>query len=276
MQNTQKNDPVWPFFEQEAAMGRESLPIAVMDSGAGGLSVLRQIRRMLPREELLYFGDSANAPYGERSKEELIPLILSHAERLLTQAKALVVACNTATALAIDELRRRYPSVPIVGIEPALKPACALGERPRVWALVTEITLREERFVELLQKYEKVAHVVPICAQGIVKLVEMGAEDSPEMRGYLQELFAPYLPLGVDAVVLGCTHFSFAKAAISHTVGGDIPFFDGAEGTARELAHRLDAEGLLNPSPTRGAVRLTSSLPRVLPLYARLLFGSEA
>ena len=157
MQNTQKNDPVSALFERKADEGRKRLPVAVMDSGAGGLSVLRQIRRMLPREELLYFGDSANAPYGERSKEELVPLILSHAERLLAESKALVVACNTATALVIDELRRRHPTVPIVGIEPALKPACALGERPRVWVLVTEVTLREERFAELLQKYEKVA-----------------------------------------------------------------------------------------------------------------------
>jgi glutamate racemase len=260
MQNTQKNDPVWPFFEQEAAMGRESLPIAVMDSGAGGLSVLRQIRRMLPREELLYFGDSANAPYGERSKEELIPLILSHAERLLTQAKALVVACNTATALAIDELRRRHHAVPIVGIEPALKPACALGDRPRVWVLVTEVTLREERFVELLQKYEKVAHVVPICAQGIVKLVEMGAEDSPEMRGYLQELFAPYLPLGVDAIVLGCTHFPHLKTLITRVADGRAEVVDSSEAVARQAERRLRQENGLNPSTQPG--RMEFLVPR--------------
>jgi len=273
MENIEKNAPVMPLMEQKAAGEREGLPIAVMDSGVGGLCVLREIRRQLPREELLYFGDSANAPYGERSKEELCPLILSHAERLLTEAKALVLACNTATALVAEELRARHPDVPIIGMEPALKPAVSVKEDPRVLVLATEVTLREGKFAALLKKYAKVAHVVPICAPGIVRMVEEGAQSSPRMRSYLQELLAPHLSKGVDAVVLGCSHFPFAKGAISHTVGGDIPIFDGVEGTARQLNRRLGAAGLLNPSPTRGAVRLTSSLPRMLPHYARLLFG---
>ena len=274
MENTRKNDPVLPFFEQKTVGDRQSLPVAVMDSGAGGLCVLREIRRLLPREELLYFGDSANAPYGEKEPQVVKAWIAAHAARLLQESKALVLACNTATALMVEELRRKYPEVPIIGMEPALKPASAVGEHPRVLVLATEVTLREGRFAALVERYAKVAHVVPICAPGIVKLVEKGAERSPEMAQYLQELLTPYLSPRPDAVVLGCTHFPFAKAAISHTVGGDIPIFDGVEGTARQLARRLADAGLLNDSPTRGAVRLTSSQPRILPLYARLMFGA--
>lgn len=274
MENTRKNDPVLPFFEQKTVGDRQSLPVAVMDSGAGGLCVLREIRRLLPREELLYFGDSANAPYGEKEPQVVKAWIATHAARLLQESKALVLACNTATALMVEELRHKYPQVPIIGMEPALKPASVVGEHPRVWVLATEVTLREGRFAALVERYAKVAHVVPICAPGIVKLVEKGAERSPEMAQYLQELLTPYLSPRPDAVVLGCTHFPFAKAAISHTVGGDIPIFDGVEGTARQLARRLADAGLLNDLPTRGAVRLTSSQPRILPLYARLMFGA--
>lgn len=276
MENIEKSAPVMPLTEKKMAGARAGLPIAVMDSGVGGLCVLREIRRLLPREELLYFGDSANAPYGERDREELCPLILAHAQRLLREAKALVLACNTATALVAEQLRALYPDVPIIGMEPALKPAVSVKENPRVLVLATEVTLREGRFAALVKKYAKVAHVVPICAPGIVRMVEEGAQSSPRMRAYLQELLAPYLLETVDAVVLGCTHFPFAKDAISHTVGGDIPIFDGVEGTARQLGRRLEEAGLLNPAPARGAVCLTSSLSRLLPHYARLLFCDES
>lgn len=272
MENYDKTRTVKPLFDEKETVRREA-PVAVMDSGVGGICVLRELRRLLPREQLLYFGDSANAPYGARSAEEVRALVLSNAQRLLAECKALVVACNTATALCIEELRCRYPTVPIVGMEPALRPALQAGRTPRVLVLATPITLREARFAALLQKCEKTAHVCPISAPDIVHFVEKGQEDSPELVRYLEALLAPCREPVPDAVVLGCTHFSFARRAILRALGAQVPTFDGALGTARELARRLREGGLENPEPARGAVRLTSSAPGVLPFYARLLFA---
>ncbi len=273
MENCEKNHPVSPLMGGNEADARVKLPVAVMDSGVGGLCVLRELRRILPAEELLYFGDSAYAPYGERDPQELTAHILGEAERLLKESKALVLACNTATALAAEELRCRYPEVPIVGMEPALKPALGVCENPRVLVLATPLTLQEEKFTELVREYGRAATVMPLPAPEIVKMVEAGAENSPEMEGYLQELLAPYRNPAPDAVVLGCTHFPFVKERILRALGKDVPVFDGVRGTARQLYRLLAENGLCNPAPARGAVRLTSSRAGVLPLYARMLFG---
>ena len=275
MENLEKTHPVRPLFGENKVDPRKKLPVAVMDSGVGGLCVLREIRRLLPCEELLYFGDSAYAPYGDRDAAELRAHILVQAERLLAESKALVLACNTATALVAEELRRRHAGVPIAGMEPALKPALSVCKRPRVLVLATPLTLREEKFAELAEKYAKTATVMPLPAPEIVKMVEAGAENSPEMDGYLRELLAPYRDPAPDAVVLGCTHFPFVKEQILRALGRDVPVFDGVRGTARQLCRLLAENGLRNPAPTRGAVRLTSSRDGVLPLYARMLFGTE-
>ena len=275
MQNCDKNDPVMPLFSEMGGADRTELPVAVMDSGVGGLCVLREIRRVLPREELLYFGDGAFAPYGEREEEALTAHILAVAERLLRESKALVIACNTATALAAKTLRERYPNVPIVGMEPALKPALEVCAHPRILVLATAITLREKKFAALLQKCEKNATVLRIAAPGIVELLEAGRQNTPEMQAYLTALLAPYRDAAVDAVVLGCTHFPFVKEKILQALGSEVPIFDGVQGTARQLSRVLAQRALCNPSPTRGAVRLTSSRQGVLPAYARLLFGYE-
>ena len=274
MEKYEKNRPVSALFDETEADARAKLPVAVMDSGVGGLCVLREIRRILPCEELLYFGDSAFAPYGEREPQELKAHILIEAERLLLQSKALVLACNTATALVAQELRARHPEVPIVGMEPALKPALGVCENPRVLVLATALTLREEKFAQLVEKCAKNATVVAISAPEIVKLVEAGAESAPETDAYLTGLLAPYRTPVPDAVVLGCTHFPFVKEQILRAIGKDVPVFDGVRGTARQLYRLLAEGGLCNPSPSRGAVRLTSSRAGVLPLYARMLFGA--
>ena len=273
MKNCERPYPVLPPLGEDEVSARAKLPVAVMDSGVGGLCVLREIRRLLPCEELLYFGDSAYAPYGEREPGALRAHILTEAERLLSESKALVLACNTATALVADELRARHPDVPIVGMEPALRPALGVCENARVLVLATALTLREEKFAELVQNCGKNATVMPLPAPEIVKMLEQGAESSPQMMAYLQELLSPYRTPPPDAVVLGCTHFPFVKEEILRALGKDVPVFDGVRGTARQL-YRLLAEGeLCNRSPARGAVRLTSSRAGVLPLYARLLFG---
>ena len=273
MKKCEKTHPVWPLVGENEEISRAKLPVAVMDSGVGGLCVLREIRSLLPCEELLYFGDSAYAPYGERDPEELTAHILAEAERLLLESKALVLACNTATALAAEELRRRHPDVPIVGIEPAVRPALGVCRKPRVLVLATALTLQEEKFASLLEKYAKNATVMALSAPEVVKMVEAGAENSPEMDGYLRSLLAPYRDPVPDALVLGCTHFPFVKEQILRAIGKDVPVFDGVRGTARQLCRLLIERGLRNPTPARGAVRLTSSRGGVLPLYARLLFG---
>ena len=243
-------------------------PIALFDSGAGGISVLQEVQKLLPREQLLYFGDNKNAPYGERSDADVLQLTQTAAKRLIPQSKALVLACNTATAVAADILRRSYPDFPIIGMEPALLPALRTTERPTIAVLATAATLRSKRFEILCEKYAKNATVWRISAPEMVRMVEVGLADSAQMEQYLHTVFSA-LPTRPDAVVLGCTHFPFAAAAIGRVLPS-VPLFDGAAGTARELARRLQAEVLLSPAP-KGGISLQTSAPAALPLLTRLL-----
>ncbi len=268
MEKQPKNTPVCPLIGEK---GRGKAPVAVFDSGAGGIAVLRELHVRLPHEDLLYFGDSANAPYGERSSEEVCELTLSHAARLLTHAKALVLACNTATAVAAHALRWRYPDVPVIGMEPALRPALATAPHPRILVMATEVTLREEKFAHLLEKCAENCTVLPLPAPDIVRLVERGEEKGVRMATYLRGLLAPFCETPPDAVVLGCTHFCFVREQIAQIVGKRVPIFDGVAGTAAQLVRRLAAADLLNGKSEQGSVTLTSSDGAALPLYARLL-----
>lgn len=249
-------------------------PIALFDSGAGGIGVLREVKKLLPSEQLTFFGDAANAPYGERPTEEIRDLVLDHAARLLKECKALVLACNTATAVAAEELRLRYPDTPIIGMEPALRPAALIKEHPVVLVLATAATLRMEKFDHLQEIYAKNATVIKIPAPNIVRLVEKGLANSPEMDAYLDGLLSPFKHDPPDAVVLGCTHFPFATPSIRRVLGHDALLFDGAKGTARELARRLAAEDLLAPRGALGSVTITASDPHSLPLFTSLYFQS--
>lgn len=233
---------------------------------------MREVKKLLPAEQLTFFGDAANAPYGERPTAEIRRLVLESATRLLKDCKALVLACNTATAVAAEELRSLYPDTPIIGMEPALRPAVSVKAHPVVLVLATAATLRMEKFGHLQENYAKNATVFKIPAPNIVRLVEMGLADSPEMDTYLDGLLTPFKHDPPDAVVLGCTHFPFAAAAIRRVLGRDVPLFDGAKGTARELARRLAAEDLLAPQNAVGGITLTASEPRSLPLFTSLYF----
>lgn len=251
---------------------RRTAPVAVFDSGVGGIGVLREVKNILPQEDLIYFGDSKNAPYGEKSTEEVRTRVLSHAARLLTHAKALVLACNTATAAAAATLRAQYPDVPIIGMEPAVRPALRVKPHPRILILATAATLREQKLRALLSRYADFAHFQKCPAPGLVRLVEDGMADSPEADRYLAALLRPYVAhFTPDAVVLGCTHFPFASKALTRFFGTNMPLFDGAKGTAAELRRRLEASDLLQMSRRHGTVILTSSDPQQLSLYHRLL-----
>ena len=223
--------------------------IAVFDSGVGGISVLRQLRRRMPNERYLYFGDSANAPYGSRSTEEVRTLALNTAANLMEKGiKALVVACNTATAAAIDVLRSTYPQMIVVGIEPALKLAAQKFPGGRVGVLATPVTLREEKFQKLVNTSSNHCEVIKLPAPGLADLVEAGKADSPEAVALLQPLLKPWAGK-LDALVLGCTHYPFAAASIQKIMGEDLPLLDGGEGTARETQRRLAEKNLLSDGP---------------------------
>ena len=247
--------------------------IAVFDSGVGGISVLRHLRRVMPGERYLYFGDSANAPYGTRTKQEVGALTFAAARRLVGQGvKALVVACNTATSAAIGDLRAAYPELIVIGIEPALKLAADRFPGGDIGVMATPMTLREEKFENLMHRYETVSRVYKLPAPGLVELVEQGKADSPETEALLTALFAPYLGK-LDAVVLGCTHYPFAAKAIARVLGEKVALLDGGDGTARETRRRLEEAGLLENGP--GEVVLTNSLPDgdILRLSRELLEG---
>ena len=246
--------------------------IAVFDSGLGGISVLRHLRRLMPGERYLYFGDSANAPYGSRTTAEVRALTLAAAERLLAEKplKALVLACNTATSAAVKELRAAYPDLIVIGIEPALKVAADHFPGGRIGVMATEVTLREEKFDTLLHRFQESCSITKIPMPGLVQLVEAGKTDSPEMDALLRQLLAPYIGK-LDAVVLGCTHYPLAASAISRVLGENVVLLEGGEGTARETRRRLAGEGLLEEGCGELLMENSSADPRLIRLGYDLL-----
>lgn len=251
----------------------DNRPIAVFDSGLGGLSVLRALRRRLPEENFLYFGDSENAPYGSRPTDEIRALTVAHADRLFAQgAKALVVACNTATSAAIELLRARYPERIIVGIEPALKLAVSQFPHGRIAVMATEATLREQKFAALMAQHSGDCEIVKCPCPALVEFVERGELTGAAVEDCLRHELEALLAAPPDAVVLGCTHFPFLQSAIRAVLGETPALLDGADGTARETARRLAEAGLLR-SGSSGTLALTNSRrdPALEALAYRLL-----
>ena len=238
-------------------------PIAVFDSGVGGISVLRELVRLMPEENYLYYGDSANAPYGSRSTQQVRELTLAAAQMLIDRGmKALVVACNTATAAAIEDLRKLFPDTIIVGIEPALKVAADRFPHGHIGVMATQVTLREHKLAAQLERFPQ-TQVELIPAPGLVELVEAGKADSPEAEALLRRILSPYVGK-LDALVLGCTHYPFARRAIARILGEDTPLLDGGPGTARQTKRCLEQAGLLGCG--QGSVQIENSLqdPEIL------------
>ena len=248
-------------------MNEKNSYIAVFDSGVGGISVLRHLIRLMPQERFVYFGDSSNAPYGSRSTQEVRELTLAAVQFLLTQypLKALVIACNTATAAAVNDVRQAHPDLIVVGIEPALKVAADHYPGGRVGVLATEVTLREEKFDTLLHRFDENVTIYKIPVPGLVELVEQGKVDTPETEALLRRVLAPYIGK-LDAAVLGCTHYPFARRAISRVLGKDVVLLDGGEGTARETRRRLEKAGLLENGTGDIIIRNSSPDPDMLRL----------
>lgn len=245
--------------------------IGVFDSGVGGISVLRELVREMPGERFLYYGDSANAPYGVRPPREVQSLTMAAAEKLMARGmKALVVACNTATAAAIEELRRVYPDTIVVGIEPALKLAAEQFPGGHIGVMATSVTLHQDKFDRLLHRFDGTCAITEIPAPGLVELIEAGREDSPEMESFLRDLLTPYLGK-LDALVLGCTHYPFAAKCISRILGPETVLLDGGKGTARETRRRLAKAGLLREGQGQVILENSRSTPEILSLSRRLL-----
>ncbi|MDD6201100.1 MAG: glutamate racemase [Firmicutes bacterium] len=252
-------------------MNRKQDYIAVFDSGVGGISVLRRLVELLPRERFLYYGDSANAPYGVRPPEQVRRLALEAAALLCRQGiKALVVACNTATAAAVETLRQTYPDTIVVGIEPAVKLAADRFPGRAVGVMATPLTMESHRFRALLEHHGDRCRFLPLPAPGLADLVEEGKASSPECEALLTPLLAP-LRGKLDAVVLGCTHYPFAADTIRALLGSDTVLLDGGEGTARETKRRLEAAGLLYEGPGEVTIQNSSPDPRMLLLSRELL-----
>jgi len=251
-------------------MNKAIRPIGIFDSGVGGISVLAQARALLPAENFLYYGDTANAPYGTRAPEQVLERARWVVGYLLGRgAKALVIACNTATSVAASVLRAEL-DLPVIGMEPALKPASLRRGTGSILVMATPVTLALPKFESLMGRYGRGAAPLP-CA-GLMEFVERGELESAALRAHLAGIFGDWVHRPVDAVVLGCTHFLYLRQAIS----GFFPtaaLLDGNLGTARQLERLLDARGLLHCGKRQGSLTLeTSGNPEaVIPLMRRLL-----
>ncbi len=254
------------------------MPIAVFDSGLGGISVLKELLKALPGENFIYYGDTANAPYGVKSADEVRALTFSAYEKLRkTGIKAFVIACNTATSVAVASLREKYPHDIIIGVEPALKPAVACCENPTVAVLATPLTLKEEKFAALMSRFSGDAKVIPFACPGLVEFVERSEVNTDNFKTFLSSLLSPLKSERLDAVVLGCTHYPLIKDAISNEIGEGVLIFDGSEGTARETKRRLENAGLLSCEAEGNVIFIDSAYPDVInPGRSALMrFGGE-
>lgn len=238
----------------------DNRPIGVMDSGMGGLSVVRALRSFMPDEKLIFWGDNRHAPYGVHTRQEILQLTWDIVERILERdVKALVIACNTATSAAADELRKKL-DIPVLGLEPALKPAVEFAGDGRVAVLATEATLRLEKYQRLLARYGR--NTVNIPCPKLVEFVEAGDRDSEAVVSYIEEKLGPHKD-GLKAVVLGCTHFVWLRGAVEKAVPG-VEIFDGNEGLVRYLHQVLEKRGLLSGGPGGCELHSTADDPDII------------
>lgn len=242
--------------------------VGVFDSGVGGISVLKELVRALPDENFVFYGDSANAPYGEKTRDQVLRRSRDIVNFLLNKgAKAIVIACNTATSAAAPTLRNDYAHVPIIGVEPALKPATLVDENKRILVMATPITLRLDKYQQLAEKWGTGREVIDAPCPGLAARIERGHLEDHDVVSLLEQLVGGYRG-EVDAVVLGCTHYSFVAQQILQVLG-DVRLYDGALGTARQLERKLAERGLLTKSSGAGVVKFLSSkdTPEEIELY---------
>ena len=246
-------------------------PVGLLDSGLGGISVLGEALRQLPNEDYVYYGDTANAPYGDKAPEEVLGLVHQAVERLIElRCKAIVIACNTATSVSAGKLRQEL-ALPIIGMEPALKPASLLPGEGKILVMATRVTLALPKFQALMAQYGRDA--VPVPCPGLMECVERGELEGPQVTALLRQLLGPWLSQPVKAVVLGCTHYPFLRKTIAALFPAGTPLIDGNAGSVRQLRRRLEEQDLLSDrqEPGRSTFLSSSEDPSVLQRMQTML-----
>lgn len=221
-------------------------PIGVFDSGMGGLSVWKALQQTLCHESLIYLGDGLRCPYGERSAEEIYRFTVEAVERLRNEGcKLIVVACNTATAVAIEQLRAAYPDMPFVGLEPAVKPAAEASKTGKIAVLATRRALEGELFLRTSARFEDKVQIIKAVGEGFVELVEQNMEQSDEAESAVRRVVEPLIEEGVDYIVLGCTHYPFLRSVIERVIGArPVEIIDSAAAIERRTEYLLDKHNL--------------------------------
>ncbi len=243
-------------------------PIGVFDSGIGGVSVLRNMARLMPHEKFIYYGDDKNAPYGTRPESEILSLARADVRFLMDKnVKAVVIACNTATSAAAAYLRAAL-DIPVIGMEPALKPAALNTKRGEIAVLATPATLKQDKFQRLMLAYG--SHAVPVPCPGLMEFVERGELSGARLDECVKSLISPFAHHDFTSAVLGCTHYVFIAPAIARALP-NAELFDGNEGTSRQLMRVLGERSWLNPAGEGGCEFYTSGDPvRLIPLMKTL------
>lgn len=236
--------------------------IGFLDSGVGGISVLNEAIKLMPKEKFVYLGDSKNAPYGTKTKKDVKELTEKNVDKLIEDgAKAIVIACNTATSAAATYLRDKYKEhgIPILGVEPALKPAALSHKGEKILVMATTMTLAEKKFEVLMHKYEKEAEIIPVPCPGLMDFVEAGILEGEELETFLKEILTEDICQGTTAVVLGCTHYPFVKRAIIKVIGHQVDVYDGGVGTAKHLQKQLEKLNLCCGDDSFGKLTIYNS-----------------
>ncbi|WP_286272392.1 glutamate racemase [Thalassotalea hakodatensis] len=234
-------------------------PIGIFDSGIGGLSIAKCITEQLPRENIIYVADSKYAPYGEQSFETIIERVNTIAQWFIEQqCKAIVVACNTATVNAIDQLRAQV-SIPIIGVEPAIKPAVALSKNKKIGVLVTSATAENPRFISLINQHKNGSSVFVQPCPGLVNMIETGQQGSHECFALLTKFLSPLLASNIDQLVLGCTHYPFVSEQIKHIVGNNVNLLETAQPVTEQLSRQLKQHEIVNLSDSCGKILFYSN-----------------
>lgn len=251
------------------------MPIGFFDSGVGGLSVMKEVRLLLPAEDFLYFADSAYCPYGTKPLEVIRSRALALCDFLkLRGAKIIVIASNTTSITALDNVRS-LAGIPVVGIEPAVKPAVQATRNGKIGVLATVVTLSGDRFNSLVDRYGDGVQVYTQPCPGLVELVEAGRIDGPETEVLLEQYIAPLMAKGVDTIVLGCTHYPFLRPLVEKIAGEGVAVIDTGKAVARQVVRVLERYGMLNDKDGAGSELFFSSAdPREVEPVIRLLWGS--
>ena len=240
-------------------MEHRNKAIGVFDSGLGGITVLGELWKMMPNENYIYYGDSKNAPYGTKTEEIIKKYTCNSIIKLIDMGvKAVVIACNTATSVAAKDLRLKF-DIPIIGIEPAVKPAALNHKGGKIIVMATPMTLKKEKFLSLMENYNYVSDIIPLPCPNLVEIIERGIICGSEIDNYLEKLFTPFENEKIDAIVLGCTHYPFIKDAIKKRFAYPVDIIDGGFGTAKETKRRLSQDGILNTCQADGSISFLSS-----------------